>query len=196
MAPRCHFFALIAPSGKILVGEEPEKGMTWFVSLANYKANYKLEKPVTDALTAFKKEHPFDKARVVIAGEGIGALVALNAAVNNPGMIKGAVAVNGGPSAELMATKAPTAGKMGLRARILFDTAVLSKMMAEGGKKEEEGPKLLDSWSKLLQTWGIAGETKPFTGDEAATKALIIESIHAVLARDAAPPAAKAEAPK
>lgn len=188
-------FALLAPSGKVLVGDEPEKGMTWFEDLAGYKAKYStFEKPVTDAFTAFKKEHPIDKSRVVIAGEGLGALVALNVAIGNPGLIKGAVALNGGLNADMMAAKAPSAGKMGLRARILFEEAALSKLMTETGKKEEDGAKLLDSWSKSLQTWGIAGEAKTIPADAAGTKDQIVEAIQAVLVRD--PTAAKPEEPK
>jgi len=188
-------FALIAPSGKILVGEEAEKGMTWIDDFEAYKLKYwTFEKPATDAISAFKKDHPLDKNRVVIAGEGVGALVALNTAIGNPGLIKGAVALNGGVNAELMAAKAPTAGKMGLRVRILFEGPALAKLMTDGDKKAEDGEKLVAAWSKSLQTWGIAGEVKMLPADAAGTKTQIVEAIRAVLERDAAAP--KPEAPK
>lgn len=180
-------FALIAPSGKLLVAEEPAKGMTWYDDFAAYKAKYwTFEKPVTDAIAAFKKEHPIDKSRVVIAGEGLGASVALNTAIGNPGMIKGAVALNEGVNPDVMAPKAPTAGKMGLRVRILVDPADLSKRMAATGKKEEDGAKAIEGWTKSLQTWGINGEVKTTTADASATKAMIVEAVGAVLAREPA----------
>jgi len=180
-------FALIAPSGKILVGDEPEKGMTWIEDLASYKAKYwSFEKPATDAITAFKKEHPTDKSRIAIAGEGVGGLLALNTAIGSPGLIKGVVALNSGPNPDLMAAKAPTAGKMGLRARILIEAAALSKLASDAGQKEEDGPKIVAGWTKLLQTWGITGEARTISGDAAATKAAILEALKAVLERDPA----------
>ncbi|MFN0009004.1 MAG: hypothetical protein ACKVXR_13970 [Planctomycetota bacterium] len=180
-------FALIAPSGKLLVGEEPAKGMTWFDDQAAYKAKYwTFEKPILDAVSAFKKEHPIDKSRLVIAGEGLGGFVAVNAAIVNPGMIKGVVALGQGVNAELMAAKAPTAGKMGLRVRILADPADLSKRIVAEGGQAADAQKVIEGWTKSLQTWGIHGEVQTISADAAAAKAQIVEAIGAVLAREAA----------
>jgi len=188
-------FALVAPSGKVLVGDEPAKGMTWFDDVTAYKARYwSFEKPVTDAIAAFKKDHPIDKNRVVIAGEGMGALVALNTAIGNPGSIKGVVAWNGAIEPELMASKAPTAGKMGLRAKILLEPAAFSKRLKGAGKTDEDGAKLVETWTKALQTWGISGDVKVCAADSAdpaQMKKLIVEAAQAVLVREAPAPEAK-----
>ena len=191
-------FALIAPSGTVLAAEEPEQGMTWFDDAGEYTRRYwTFEKPVQDAVSAFRKEHPIDKSRVVIAGEGpVGGLVALNVAIGSPGLYKGAVALNGGLSAELMAQKAPTAGKMGLCVRILSDEAVARKLMAEAGREEAEADKLVKSWSQSLQTWGIAGEVTSFAKDASdpeQERKLLVLAVKAVLPEKAP---ADAGAPK
>jgi hypothetical protein len=61
--------------------------------------------------------------------------------------------------------------------------------MAPAGGKEEDAAKAIEGWAKSLQTWGINGEVKTTTSDAAATKAMIVEAVGAVLARDAAAPA-------
>jgi len=147
-------FALVAPSGKVLVKDKPEEGMAWFDNVQAYvQSAWTFEKPVHDAVSAFRKEHKVDKARVYLAGEGIGGLVALNVAIGSPGLYKGVVALNGSIVPQLMSQKAPNAGKMGLRAHILVD---LAGMRADLGKPEE-AQKLLEAWNKSLETWGITG---------------------------------------
>jgi poly(3-hydroxybutyrate) depolymerase len=183
-------FALIAPSGKILVGDDPEKGMAWFNDPKEY-----FEKPVHDAFSAFKKDHPIDKAKVVIAGDGLGGFAALKVGIGSPGYYKGVVSLNGGINADVMASKAPTAGKMGLRVRILLDEAAVKKMAAEG-VKDADPAKIAAGWSQSLQTWGIGGDVKTFTaekGDE-QLKPLLVEAVKSVLPEKTA--AAEAGAPK
>jgi predicted esterase len=186
-------FALVAPSGKVLVGDEPAKGMAWFDNETNYVQKYwTFEKPVNDAVTAFKKEHPIDKARVVIAGEGIGGTVALNVAIGWPALYKGAVALNGILVPPIMAQKAPAAGKMGLRVAVLENSVAMVKMLEPAGGME----KALASMNQNLKTWGIQGEVKSFTPDKKAPdqiKKLLVEAIGSVL--PAATPA-EAGAPK
>lgn len=184
-------FALIAPTGKVSVGDDPAKGTTWFETIDDYAARYYVyEKPVNDAVAAFKKDHPIDKSQVVVVGEGLGGLVALDVAINGPGLYKGVVSLNGEFRPQILAGKAPAAAKMGLRAALLNDTSRVPKDAApEGGAL-----KLAEAQQKSLQAWGLAGEAKAYTPDpkDPGDKRLLVETIRSVLAR----PAAEASAPK
>jgi S-formylglutathione hydrolase FrmB len=193
-------FALVAPSGKLLLGDEPAQGMTWFDDRAEYKSSYwKFEKPITDAYSAFKKEHPIDKDRVVIAGEGMGGLVALNTAIGSPSWFKGVVALNGSVDPELMGSKAPTAGKMGLRVKLLVELDETSKRLKAAGDASGNAAKAIEAWSRSLQTWGVTGEVKTVPADPDANPAtmnrLLVESVKAVLQREPAPAKDPAPAP-
>jgi predicted esterase len=182
-------FALIAPSGKFPVGDDPAKGMAWYETIDEYSARYDLsEKPIDDAVSAFKKDHPIDKERVVVVGEGVGGIVALNVAMNGPGLYRGAVALNAAFYPQLYATKAPTAGKMGLRVALLVDPSKIGKeSLPEGGVD-----KLVEVQNKGLKAWGLAGEAKTFMPDpkDVGDKKLLVEAIRTVLTKPAV------EAPK
>ena len=183
-------FALIAPSGKIPTSDEPAKGMTWYESVDEYSARpYPSEKSVNDAVAAFQKEHPLDKAHVVIAGDGVGGLVALRIALVSPGLYKGALTVNSPFVGQLYADKAPNAAKMGLRVALLRDAG------SEGARD------LAAAQTKSLQAWGLAGEAKTYTPDakDPGDQHALAEAIRALLAAPApapVPAAAPAEVPK
>jgi predicted esterase len=181
--------ALIAPSGKFPVGDDPAKGMAWYESIVDYAARYDVfEKPVNDAVAAFMKDHPIDKQRVVVAGEGVGGIVALSVAMGGPGLYRGAVALNSAIHPQLYASRASTAGKLGLRVALLVDPSKLAKEDAPEGGVE----KLLETQNKGLKSWGLAGEAKAYTSDpkDVGDKQLLVESIRTVLTKPAA------EAPK
>jgi predicted esterase len=178
-------FALIAPSGKFPVGDDPAKGSTWFEAIDDYAAKYYVyEKPVNDAVTAFKKDHTIDKSQVVVAGEGLGGLVALDVAINGPGLYKGVVSLNGVFQPEILAGRAPSAAKMGLRVALLSDSTKIPK----------DAGLVIEAQNKSLQGWSLAGEAKAYTPDpkDPGEKKLLVEAIRSVLARSAA----DASAPK
>ncbi len=170
-------YALIAPSGRILVGADPQAGMAWFDDAGTYvKGPWLYEKSVTDSVTAFKKEHKLDKNRVYLIGEGVGGLVATSVAVNSPGLYKGAIAVNSQLAAPLVALKAPAAGKMGMRLRFLNDAALSQQGLPAG----EDFAKQVESWNKSLTTWGVAGGVSTYTTDPKDPKqlqTLIVEAV-------------------
>jgi predicted esterase len=188
-------FALIAPSGKFLVGEEPAKGMAWFETMDEYTAKPSIyEMSVNDAVTTFQKSHPIDKTRVVVAGEGIGGLVALDVAINSPAIYKAVVSLNGRFNPQLYAGKAPTAGKMGLKVALLLDSAKLGKEAEPEGGLE----KIVAAENRSLQTWGLSGEAKAFAPDpkDADQKQLLVEAVRSVLTATAAPAGGAGAAPK
>jgi predicted esterase len=170
-------FALLAPSGKVGVGEDPSKGMAWYGRPEEYAAaSFAVEKAVTEAIAAFAKEHPLDKSRTVLVGEGAGGLVALNLGINGQGLCKGVVTVNGTFNPDLFASKAPSAGKLGLKVELLHDPAKAPKDVAT-------------TQNRLLQTWGLPGESKVWAPD-AGDKTVLVEAVRAVLTPAATPAAA------
>jgi poly(3-hydroxybutyrate) depolymerase len=176
-------FALIAPSGKFPVGDVPAKGMAWYESIGDYPARYDVyDGPVHAAVSAFRKEHPIDKERVVVVGEGVGGVVALSVAISEPGIYRGAVALNTPLYPQLYAAKAPAAGKFGLRVALLVDPAKTAKESAPEGVD-----KLVEAQNKSLKSWGLGGESKTFTPDpkDAGERKLLVEAIRSVLAKTA-----------
>ncbi len=181
-------FALLAPSGRVPTGEEPAKGMTWFESAEEYAARpFQSEKFAIDALSLFQKDHPLDKARVVVAGEGVGGLVALRMAIASPGLYKAALTLNAAFDAKLYAEKAPNAAKMGLKVALLVEPGKLAK--------DARVQDILGAENKSLQAWGLAGEAKAFTPDakDPGGKHALAEAIHGLLT---APAPIPADAPK
>jgi predicted esterase len=155
-------FALLAPSGKTLVGDDPAQGMAWFEDLNEYKTkSWNYEKSVNEAVTIFKKDHKIDKTRVFVCGEGVGGLVAVNVAISSPGLYRGALSLNGSLWKDLMGQKAPTAGKMGLKVRLLADAAAVRKQL----KDPADFDKTIAGWNKSLADWTIAGKAEGFDRD-------------------------------
>jgi predicted esterase len=170
--------ALVAPSGKTLVGEEPSKGMSWWDDVQAFQQkSWTYEKSIGDAVTAFKKEHKLDKPRVFIAGEGMGALVAFDVAVGSPGLYKGAIGLNGVLVPEMLSAKAPAAGKMGLKLALLLDAEAAKKGLPPD---QQDLDKLVARWNQTLQTWGVQGAVKAFTPDAKDSKQvdkLVVEQL-------------------
>lgn len=117
--------ALIVPSARVPMVLKPEvapaQGMTWFGFDYATATAWKYEKPVNDAVDAFKKEHKIDPTRVYIVGEGQGAMVAFNIAVTKPGFYKGVIAISGLPNLQLAQAKLPNAIKAGQRSHFALD---------------------------------------------------------------------------
>jgi predicted esterase len=179
--------ALIAPSGKFPVGDDPAKGMAWYESIGEYPARYDVyDGPVHAAVSAFRKEHGIDKDKVVVVGEGVGGIVALSVAISEPGIYRGAVALNTPLFPQLYAAKAPAAGKFGLRVALLVDASKATKESAPDGVE-----KLVEAQNKSLKSWGLGGESKAFTPDpkDVGERKLLVQAIRNVLAKPAAAPA-------
>lgn len=118
-------YALVLPSGKVPTQFQPKfdptLGMTWFTDANDYgQSYYKFEKPVTDAVSAFRKQRKVDPARVHIVGLGIGASPAFNIALSQPGLYKGVVTYNGAPNTTILGSKPANASKQGLKVSMIF----------------------------------------------------------------------------
>jgi poly(3-hydroxybutyrate) depolymerase len=61
---------LLAPSGRIPAGTDPEQGMQWTDDLARYAARaWYYEKPVRDAVAQVRGSHAIDPERIFLVGE-------------------------------------------------------------------------------------------------------------------------------
>lgn len=112
---------LIAPSGLHAIEGEPEKGMTFVRNLAEYTQRpWVDEKPVVDAVEAYRKTKKVDRTRIFLAGVGSSAAVAFNAAVSSPGLFRGVIVCDGPILPQLSSTKATNAAKMGLNVQVVL----------------------------------------------------------------------------
>jgi predicted esterase len=178
-------WALLAPEAPI---GDAAKGTSWYAKVEDYPAQATaVGKVVADAIAAFAKEHPIDRAKTVLVGEGAAALVAMDVGLTGLGAAKGVVTVNGAFPPNLIAEKAPAAGKAGVRVELLLD----------GSKKELVPAEVAAAQNKLLQTWGLAGEARVFTPDpkDPDQKSLLAEAVRSVATPPTAAPA-PAAAPK
>ncbi len=174
-------YALLAPEAPV---GDAAKGTSWYAKAEDYPAQAAtVGKGVADAIAAFAKDHPIDRAKTVLVGEGTGALVAMDVGLTGLGAAKGVVTLNGKLNQDLLAAKAPAAGKAGVRVELLLD----------GSKKDASPADAAAAQNKLLQTWGLAGEARVYTPDpkDPDMKGLLAEAVRSV----ATPPTAPAPAP-
>lgn len=180
--------ALIAPSGKFALSREPGAGMSWFDSIEGYsERHWTYERTVSRAVQAFSKAHVIDEKRVLLAGEGQGAMVAFNVAITGPGLYRGALLLNGLPQLSLAEPRAILAGRMGFRARFLFEEGVRLVPPTRQGpgevKRRIEG---------TLNRWGIHGPVTWLAEESKRAKRLEQELLEGL--RDLTPGGAESRA--
>ena len=96
--------------------------MRWFAESDDYLLrSWHYEKPIVDAVLAFADEHPIDRERVLVAGEGYGALLASDLALAAPGLFRGALLENGPVHPAASPERVGIAAAVGLRMQILLD---------------------------------------------------------------------------
>lgn len=183
-------FALVAPSAKLPAGALPkEHGMLWYEQLGEYvgsKDAWKIEKPIHDAVKAFKKTDKLDPKRVVLVGDGAaGTLVAFGAGLSSAGLYKAVLGLDGAFEAKLVKEKGPAAAKMGQHAALIVDPTLLheDKAMAER-MQGVLGKALADAKLGALKTWAGAKE------DAKVRVKLVADTVRELLA---APPPAPAD---
>lgn len=157
-------YALVIPSGKVPLHVHPElapeKGMGWITNMSDYEQNYwKLEKPAVDAVSAFRKQHKLDPARVHIVGVGEGATTAFNIALSSPGLYRGVVTYMGAANLRLVGTKAGNAAKLGLQSVWLFPSRPFGDFRVV---PDEDYPQLLDRLGQAFKSIGLRGGLRTF----------------------------------
>jgi poly(3-hydroxybutyrate) depolymerase len=174
--------ALVAPSGTIPQGADPSSGMTWYDDVAAYvKSPWLFTKSINSGVSAFMKEHKVDRKRVVIAGEGIGGSIATQVGFDSPGLYKAVVGINGGLPMQVISNKAASAGKMGLKVKLLTNAAAMKNEVGSG----DDYKKTVAEWKQSLEGWAIAGGVAELTADpkddQAFAKA-IVDAVNGLLA--------------
>ncbi|MBK7878077.1 MAG: hypothetical protein IPJ77_20655 [Planctomycetes bacterium] len=189
-------FALIAPSGRFPIGDEPaEKGMTWFEALPDYVGNDRgasdVEGAIHASLKAFEKTGKLDRTKLVLVGEGsMGTLVAVGAGVSSPGLYKAVLGLDGTFEPLRLKAKGPAAAKLGQRIQLLIGAGVL-------GDKPEQSAAIQAQLAKLLGDAGL-GTVANYPKEASEPKArvqLVVEHVRALLASIPAPAAPAAPAP-
>lgn len=172
-------FALVAPSGKFpATSQGPEGGMSWFMNVNDYVLKpWNYERTASDAVIAFRKEHKMDRGRVLIAGDGVGGMVAFNMAVRAPGLYKGVLVHNGIFYNELAQSKAVNAGKRGLKAGFLFESQGPIFRFLPLAPENYDDDVVANAIEASMKTWGIEHTIHTYELDEEAETAFPLEKI-------------------
>ncbi|MEM7306430.1 MAG: protein kinase [Planctomycetota bacterium] len=145
-------FVLLAPSGRIPSGAEPEEGMLWTDSLKRYVTRtWYYEKPVRDAISEYRRLHDVDPERVFLAGEGLGGTLAFNIAVHAPELYRGCLLLDAAVAIELAQDVAPNLDSLGVRIAIVADPTWRPAGMPEGTTT----PEYLAQTFRQLGAWGL-----------------------------------------
>lgn len=181
-------YALLAPSGRIAVGSEgPRAGMTWYLDLREFRARpEETHRTVGQAVLSFRNEHQLDRERVVIAGDGLGAIVAFDLATRNPSLYRGVVLHDGIWDRVLAQRTAAAAGRRGLKAQVVYDVdgPMESKV---GFPPGTEDSLLQTTLHSLLTSLGIESRVRSYELDGEEPELLeevLAEAVRGVLRRE------------
>ena len=162
--------ALLAPSGRSPAGMRPEDGMLWLDSLERYAArSWYFEKPVRDALAAYKRRHAASPESIYIAGEELGGTLAFHLAVRSPELYRGCLLVDAAVPLEMAADLAPSLGALGLRVALIADP----RWRPPGIPQGTTTPEYLVQTFRQLGEWGIEttlGTREDRTAEDAAPR--------------------------
>lgn len=181
-------YALVLPSGKAPKQFQPKLdpalGMAWYLDSTDYAQNYyKFEKPVTDAVSAFRKKRKVDPARVHIVGLGQGAMPAFNIALSQPGLYKGLVTYNGVANTTILGTKPASAAKLGLKVTMVFTDKPQGELAAASA---EDYANLASNYERYLKSISLQGGVVRCPTPEDPAK-VALEPIKAALQAFSAP---------
>src|SRR6185503_10493432 len=145
-------WVLLAPSGRIPAGGQPEDGMLWLDSLHRYAArSWYFEKPVRDALADYKRRHGTTPESIMIAGEEFGGTLAFHLAVRSPELYRGCLLVDSAVPLEMASDLAPSLGSLGLRVALIADP----RWRPPGIPQGMTTPEYLMQTFRQLGEWGI-----------------------------------------
>jgi serine/threonine protein kinase/predicted esterase len=144
--------ALLAPSARLPVGHQVEQGMRWFRDADEFLGRpWAYESQVIEDIRAFCTEHPVDRRRVYIAGEGLGSLLAADLALTAPGLFLGLLVVNGPLVPEVAWQRTLVASSLGLGIRVVLDDRQPIAALPEQLDARELGERVA-AW---LPRWGL-----------------------------------------
>jgi serine/threonine protein kinase/tetratricopeptide (TPR) repeat protein len=116
-----HGLCLFAPSGTWPLGDDPADGMAWLEDPDEYpRRSWEVRQPVIERIRALCREQRVDRHRVVVAGEGSGAMLAFDLALRAPGLFHGVLLVDGPPTPGVEPHTIRTAAAVGLSVQIVL----------------------------------------------------------------------------
>jgi pimeloyl-ACP methyl ester carboxylesterase len=146
--------ALLAPSGHMPTDVEPQRGMAWTDGPEAYaQRSWVYERPVGDALRAFREQHAVRRDAVFIAGEGTGAMLAFHVAARAPGLYRGVLMCNGTFDVGLAEERARTNAPLDLRVAVLVEPGAPVAGLRAGTELAEWRDELLERFDR----YGVAG---------------------------------------
>jgi predicted esterase len=150
-------YALLFPSARCLVGDDPSAGVRWFDQwFAWADKTWTYEKGISDAIDLFQKEHAIDAAKTYVVGEGQGGAVAFSVALTSPGRYKGVISLDSTILAGTTFTaKARTAAGLGLKAKLLLPDAGCSSPVL-GSDAADAIAKEIAALEKAIAQVGLA----------------------------------------
>jgi predicted esterase len=190
--------ALLAPSARLLASRKPEQGTVWWTSFADYARPDRsdlYEQSVISALAAFQKANKVDPARVWIAGDVEGGMVALRMAFAHPETWKAVLANDTGLETALLKPHAEAAKKAGLKVKILIDRDAFAKRLAADPSRKVDPAVVLSAWNDNLMGMGFLNALEAWSKDPASPADALTPKLVASL-RAMQPAAVDAATPK
>jgi predicted esterase len=113
---------LLAPSGSVPMGGDPAAGMAWIRELDDFAERpWQVEQRIVEAIREVGDRMSIDRERVLLVGEGSGALVAFDLATRTPALFRGVLLRDGPVHPGSVRSRARAASALGLRVRFVFD---------------------------------------------------------------------------
>ncbi len=141
---------LVAPSATLPQGSDPRLGLAWFSDLAAFvEQPWIVERPLLEQIDAALKEHALDPARVVLAGEGQGGIVAFDLALRAPGRFRGVCVEDAACPGDDSVRRARVAAALGCR---LAFVATPNKRLFGWAQDESEAQALraMTDWVRAI----------------------------------------------
>lgn len=172
-------YALLAPSAIYATGPAPGEGMSWTYDLPGFARDPRRDaKPARDALGWLEEEHGPWTGPIVLAGEGVGGVLAFELCLRAPGRFAGAILRGAAPHPRSLGARARLAEAMELPLEVVVDGGC-SLLGAPSGATPEETGRL---WSRWLEgSWGGPVRVGSFPGPQ--LPAALRAAVDGVLAR-------------
>ncbi|HEX5011158.1 MAG TPA: hypothetical protein VFY71_12230, partial [Planctomycetota bacterium] len=101
-----------------------EAGLAWMDDVESFaRPPRPAEEAVMDALRTWCATHAVDRRRVLVAGEGTGALLAFDLALRAPGLVRGVLLIQGPALLDDVHARALTAAALGVHVGVWVDPA-------------------------------------------------------------------------
>lgn len=148
---------LVPPAGSAM-GEDPALGLRWLERAEDFeREGPRHEARVLGAVRELLLVHAVDRERVVLAGEGQGALLAWDLALRFPGLFPRVVLLDGPPLPGTTRERSRTAALSGLRVEFLLGERAPARLGRPGEDPERLRRDCVE-WARALGLDAHAGE--------------------------------------